>query len=205
MRRVLATVVTLVMLAATSLGQAQERPSCDARVRAIAATLDADARRTRTWYWAWMAAGTALIVGQGTWAAFATKGNQRNELIVGASASVFIPSALLFHPPPVLGDARVLDARLATLALDDPCLVLPGAVQRLVRDGTDQAFYTGFFSHAFVIGGNIALGLLLGVVLHDWPGGAKQTLGGIAISELQILTLPTGTLKMQGLGFVGTF
>ena len=46
---------------------------------------------------------------------------------------------------------------------------------------------------------------LLGVGLHDWPGGAKQTLGGIVISELQILTLPTGALRMQGLGLVGTF
>jgi len=87
----------------------------------------------------------------------------------------------------------------------EPCLVLPSAAQRVARDADDQAFATGWFAHTFIIGGNIALGLLLGAGLHDWLGGAKQTIGGSLIGELQILTLPTGVLRMQGLGLVGTF
>jgi hypothetical protein len=143
----------------------------------------------------------ALLVGQGTAAVFVT-GTLRKELIVGASASVVIPALLLVHPPLVLHDRRVLDEQVR---LGEPCLVLPSAAQRVQRDANDQALATGWFAHAFVIGGNLALGLLLGVGFHDWPGGAKQLVGGTIVGELQILTLPTGVLRMQGLGLAGTF
>jgi hypothetical protein len=206
MRSDVAGAVALIILtSAATPGHAQERESCDVRVHAIAQQLDRDAHRTHVWYWAWMAAGATLIVGQGTLAALVGPGNFRNELIVGGAAAVFIPTSLLVHPPLVLRDARELDERRATGPLDDPCLVLPGAAQRLYRDADDQAFSTGWFAHTFIIGGNVVLGLLLGVGLHDWPGGVKQLLGGSLVGELQILTLPTGVLKMQGLGLAGTF
>jgi hypothetical protein len=205
MRIVMAGAVSLLLTAWATPGRAQPRESCEVRVHAIVERLDRDAHRTRTWYWAWMAAGTALIVGQGSLAALVGPGNLRNELIVGGAAAVFIPTALLVHPPLVLGDARALDGQQARGLLDDPCLALPGAAQRLYRDANDQAFSTGWIAHSFIIGGNIALGLLLGVGLHDWPGGAKQAIGGSLVGELQILTLPTGVLRMQGLGLAGTF
>jgi hypothetical protein len=174
----------------------------------IAATLDDDARRTRTWYWGWMAAGSALLVGQAALAAVTT-GNTQKEYIVGAGASVFIPAMLTLHPPRVLADGPLLDARLAATAVDerygDPCLALPRAQEILARDADDQALTTAWFAHVFVIGGNIALGLLLGLGFHDWLGAAKQGIGGSAVGELQILTLPTGALKLRGLGFAGSF
>jgi hypothetical protein len=201
MRRALATAVILTVVATSLRAGAQPDVECEVRARALAARLDDEARATRTWYWAWMAAGTALIVGQGTGAVFAT-GDLRKELVVGASASVFIPGLLLVHPPLVLHDARALHEQVK---LGEPCLVLPAAAQRVVRDAKDQALATGWFAHTFIIGGNFALGLLLGVGLHDWVGGAKQLVGGTLIGELQILTLPTGVLRMQGLGLAGTF
>jgi hypothetical protein len=203
------------ILASSSLADAQ----CEDEVRSVTATLDADARGTRVWYWSWMAAGTALIVGQGTWAALA-QGDMRVELVTGAAASVFIPTVLLVHPPLVRSDAPLLDARLNATTVDgtlgDSCVALQRARELLHRDADDQALATGWAAHAFVIGGNIALGLLLGLGFHDWWGAAKQAVGGSAVGELQILTLPTGALRARnaasanrlvlGPGFVaGTF
>jgi hypothetical protein len=200
MRRLVAGAVAAMLLASAVPGRAQDAASCDDRVRLIADRLDLDAKATRAWYWAWMFSGAALIAGQGALAAIVHPGHLRDEFIVGSASSVFIPLNLLVQPPRVMRDAHAFDGRPA-----EPCLVLPEATQHLVRDANDQALRTGGFSHALVIGGSIALGLLLGVGFHDWPGGVKQTVGGIIISELQILTVPTGALQMQGLGFAATF
>jgi hypothetical protein len=192
---------------------------CENEVRSIATTLDADARGTRVWYWSWMAAGTALIAGQGTAAAFA-QGDLRVELATGAAASVFIPAVLLVHPPLVLSDQPLLDARLEattvgrmpegtgrneTVAgtLGDSCVAVQRARELLERDADDEALATGWFAHAFVIGGNIALGLLLGLGFHDWWGAAKQAVGGSAVGELQILTLPARALGARNSGTTG--
>jgi hypothetical protein len=207
LRRFLAAALAMA-LSAPLPAHGQETAACDARVRALVTTLDNDARRTHVWYWAWMTAGLALIGGQITLAALTT-GNTQRDFIAGAATSVFIPSVLLLQPPAVLADAPLLDARVAATAVDgrlgDPCLVLPRARELLLRDAHDQAFSTGWFAHAFVIGGNIAVGLLLGVAFGDWAGAVKQAVGGSVVGELQILTLPTGALTARGLGLAGSF
>ena len=190
------------------MARAQETSRCESKLREIQTVLDADARHSRVWYWSWMAAGTALIGGQAALAAVTT-GNTQKEFVVGAAASVFIPGMLLLHPPAVLSDSRLLDDRILATSVDghpgDPCLLVPRAQELLRRDAADQALATGWFAHTFVIGGNIALGLLLGLGFHDWAGAVKQAVGGSAVGELQILTLPTGALHAQGLGLAGSF
>ncbi len=207
MKRLLAAALAMA-LSAPLPAHGQETAACDARARAIVTTLDHDAHGTRVWYWAWMTAGLALIGGQVTLAALTT-GNAQKDFIAGAATSVFIPSVLLLQPPAVLADAPLLDARVAATAVDgrlgDPCIVLPRARELLLRDARDQAFTTGWFAHAFVIGGNIAVGLLLGVAFGDWAGAVKQAVGGSVVGELQILTLPTGALTARGLGLAGSF
>jgi hypothetical protein len=203
---------------------AQESPAaaCEARARGIAAALDADSRRMRVWYWGWMAAGAALIAGQAVLAGV-VEGDQRTEFIAGSATSVLIPTILLVHPPFVLSDAPALDARLQATTvggtLGDPCIALDRARELLARDAQDAALSTGWLAHALAIGVNVGVGLLLGVVYDDWWGAAKQTIGGIAVGELQILTFPTGALRAQAnlgslsagtgslgaLGFGGTF
>ena len=199
---------TLLATAAAHAQSPREMQRCETRARAIATAMDLDARRTRVWYWAWMAAGTALLAGQATLAPL-VRGNDRVEFVAGAATSVFIPGFLLLHPPSVLGDSIVLDDRIdATTAggvLGDACIALDRARELLARDAADESFATGFVAHAFVIGGNIAVGLLLGLAFHDWWGAAKQAVGGSAVGELQILTLPAGALRAKGIGFEGSF
>ena len=211
MSRTAATLLALALFMATARGQAQDpQPAqpCEKDARAIATALDVDARRTRAWYWAWMATGTALLAGQGVLASL-VHGDERVEFATGAATSVFIPALLILHPPNVMGDAGVLDARLDATTfegrLGDPCIARERARELLARDAADEALATGWIAHSFVIGGNIAVGLLLGLAFHDWWGGAKQALGGSAVGELQILTLPAGALKARGLGFEGSF
>jgi len=208
MKRAIALLVTVVVLGIATHARAQETVACDRQLAPIAAALDDDARRTRVWYWTWMSIGTALLVGQGAIAA-ATTGNTRIELGVGSAASVFIPGLLLVHPPRVLSDGPLLDARLAATTVDghvgDPCIALLRARELLARDADDQALAKGWFAHVFVIGGNVALGLLLGIGFHDWLGGAKQLVGGSLVGEAQIFTLPGGALQARGLGLGGSF
>jgi hypothetical protein len=211
MRRSIAALVAVVTLVAhvqPALAQQSETRECEQRLDAIRVTLDDDARRTRVWYWAWMAGGTALIVSQGI-AAGLTTGDLQRETLLGSAASVFIPGFLLIHPPEVLSDAPRLDARLALTTVDghvgDPCVALPRARELLTRDAKDEHFATAWYAHAFVIGGNIALGLILGIAFGDWLGFAKQAVGGTVIGEAQILTLPGVALQARGLGFGGSF
>jgi hypothetical protein len=209
-RRAVALALIACTLGTTTPSRAQDAESarCDARVRDLQQRLDVDARQTRVWYWAWMVTGTALLVGQGV-AAPLTTGDTQKEMIAGALTSTFIPGMLLLHPPPVLSDAPRLDARIAATSvggsLGDPCIVLPRAQELVSRDATDQALATGWFAHVFVVGGNIVVGLILGLGYGDWAGALKQGIGGSVVGELQILTLPTGALKARGLGLTGTF
>ena len=211
MRRAVATLLSITTaLACLEPGalHAQSTRACEQRALAIAAAQGDDARRTRVWYWSWMAAGTALIAGQTVLAAL-TSGDAQKDAIVGASASVFIPAFLLVHPPAVLSDAPRLEARFAQTTVDgrlgDPCESLLRARDLLDRDADDERFAKAWFAHAFVIGGNIALGLLLGVAFGDWLGFAKQAVGGSLVGELQIWTLPAGAVEVRGMGFGAAF
>jgi hypothetical protein len=207
-RSVVALSIVVAVLAHAGTACAQETVQCEQRLTPITTALDDDARHTRVWYWSWMAAGTALVAGQAALAAVTT-GDLRNDSILGSASAVFIPAFLLIHPPEVLSDAPRLDARLAKTAVDgrvgDPCIALQRARELLARDAADEGFAKAWYAHAFVIGGNIALGLILGVGFGDWLGFAKQAVGGSIVGELQIWTLPGGALQARGLGFGGTF
>jgi len=207
-RGIAVSLVVSAILAHAPPALAQETVECERRLTPITTTLDDDARHTRVWYWSWMAAGTALVAGQAALAAVTT-GDLRNDSILGSASAVFIPAFLLIHPPEVLSDAPRLDARLAKTTVDgrvgDPCISLMRARELLARDAADEGFAKAWYAHAFVIGGNIALGLILGVGFGDWLGFAKQAVGGSIVGELQIWTLPGGALQARGLGFGGTF
>ena len=156
-----------------------------------------------------MATGTALVAGQAALAAVTT-GDLPERLHPRLGVRRLHPRrSSCIHPPEVLSDAPRLDARLAKTTVDgrvgDPCVSLLRARELLARDAADEQFAKAWYAHAFVIGGNIALGLILGVAFGDWLGFAKQAVGGSVVGELQIWTLPGGALQARGLGFGGSF
>lgn len=201
-------VLLLASLFAGTAARAQTTSECERRLGDIRTAMDDDARRTRVWYWAWMGIGSTLFVGQTVLAAVTT-GNPQKDFAVGAFASAFVPGILLLHPPRVLSDADVLRDRLALTTVDgrvgDPCIAMGRATELLSRDADDEALETSWLNHVFVIGGNIVLGLFLGLGFHDWAGAAKQAIGGTIVGEAQILTFPGGALKARALGLTATW
>jgi hypothetical protein len=208
MKRVTAMLMLVGALTHAVPARAQSTGECEQQVTAIANALDEDARRSRVWYWSWMAAGTTLIASQAVLAGLST-GDLRNDSILGASASVFIPAVLLIHPPVSMADAPALHARLSLTTVDghvgDPCISAMRARELLLRDAADEGFAKSWFAHAFMVTGNVALGLILGIGFGDWLGFAKQAVGGTIIGELQIWTLPGGALQARGLAVGGAF
>jgi hypothetical protein len=190
------------------MARAQTTADCDRRLSDIRTVLDDDARHTRVWYWAWMGIGSTFFVTQTT-LAVVTTGNAQRDFAVGAFASAFVPGLLLLHPPRVLSDSEVLRDRLALTTVDgrvgDPCIAVRRAAELLDRAADDEALQTSWFNHAFVIGGNIVLGLFLGLGFHDWLGATKQIVGGSLVGEAQILTFPGGALKARALGLTATW
>jgi hypothetical protein len=187
---------------------AQTTTECDRKLGDIRTVLDDDARHTRVWYWAWMGIGSTFFVTQTTLAAVTT-GNPQRDFAVGAFASAFVPGILLLHPPRVLSDAEILRDRLALTTVDgrvgDPCIAVRRAAELLERSADDEALQTSWVNHVFVIGGNLVLGLFLGLGFNDWLGATKQIVGGTIVGEAQILTFPGGALKARGLGLAATW
>jgi len=203
--------LALLLLAAVTAGtsaRAQATADCERRLGDIRTVLDDDARHTRVWYWAWMGIGSAFFVTQTALAAVTT-GNVQKDFAVGAFASAFVPGLLLLHPPRVMSDAELLRDRLALTTVDgrvgDPCIAVHRAADLLDRAADDEALETSWFNHAFIIGGNLVLGLFLGLGFHDWLGATKQFVGGTIVGEAQILTFPGGSLKARALGLTATW
>ena len=170
----------------------------DARVGFIRTTLRTQAMRARLWSYGWGAAGAILVGGNVTLAATTSRSEQRVDDIVGAVTSVFIPAKLLLEPLRVMDDDATLDALARTLSAPDghtlTCVLLARAEELLVLDAEDEALGTGWVAQAVGVGGSLAIGGVLGFGLGHWRGAALQAGGGIAISELQIWTQPTGAI-----------
>jgi len=170
--------------------------------------MEEDARRTRVWYWSWMAAGVGLIGGQAALASVSS-GDFRLEMTTGALTSIAIPTILLVHAPEILADGPRLEARLALTEVlgrpGDPCISVLRARELLARDAADERLAKSWAAHTLAIGFNVAVGLVLGLGFHDWPGAAKQLVGGSLVGEAQIWTLPGVSLRAEGMGIGGTF
>jgi hypothetical protein len=207
-RSAAATLGAVTVAVCVSVGdgaRAQEQADCATQLAGMKSTLDRDGQRNDTWRWAWTGIDLGLFVGQIALLPVFSSDAKRIELGVNAGKAALVPVLLALHPPRVIADARLLDDRLAATTLDghvvDPCIARSRAQEILERDAADEQFTTGWFAHVFVVGGNVAVGVVEGLVLGDWLGAILQTVGSIGVGELQILTQPTGARRYLG----GTF
>jgi hypothetical protein len=205
-----AAAATLVACASLApISRAQEQAECAAQLREMKSTLDVDGRRNSTWRWAWTAIDIGLFVGQVALLPVIPTDARRIELGVNAAKAALVPALLALHPPRVIDDARLLDERVEATSLDgrvaDACIARSRAREVLARDATDEQLTTGWIAHVFVVGGNVAVGVVEGLTLGDWLGAIVQAVSSIGVGELQILTQPTGALRARGLGIQGSF
>lgn len=182
-------------------GSASLLAEIDARQRLafVREVMTDQGRRARTWSLAWAVTGIGLVAGNFTLAALADTPDERIDPIVGGLASLFIPAAILVEPLEVMANQRTLEAELATLSPTEGatgvCTALARAEHLLARSAHDEAFKAGIATHVFVIAGNGAIALFLGLGFDHWKGALLNGGGGLLISEFQILTQPTGAVS----------
>lgn len=177
-------------------GGAPQLGEVDARERLafVREVLRDQARRTRTWMWSWGLGGIALSAGNFGFAALAPAGSQtRADSIVGGITSLVIPTAILIKPLSAPRDHEALESLLAQPA--DLCTQLAHAESALQHSAANEAEGVGLIPHAIALGGNAAIGLVLGLGYHHWQGMVLNGVGGMIISEIQIFTQPTGALR----------
>jgi len=193
MRRCGLVLATLASLAAPSIAAAQERcPDVEVRVRFIREHLERDAANARTWSLGWGLTSLGVAAGSLTLAALESDPHSRTSDYVWSGVSLLPAAILVLFPLRVMRDARTLDASAPA-----DCAALAHAEEVLERDAEQEAAGIAWYSHALVIGFNVGLGASLGYALDDWGNNALSAGIGIALSEAQILTQPTGALRAR--------
>ena len=194
----------LALLVVCADASAQEPADCMRDLRATQTTLDLDARHSRAWRWGWTAIDSALFAGSLALLPLLPDDTKRIEYVVNAGKAAFVVAVLAIHPPRVIADARVLDAHLEATTLDgvvaDPCIARARGRELLSGAAGEQAFATGWAAHTFVVTSNVAIGVVEGLLLHDWLGAILQGVGSIVVGEIQIFTQPTGALRARDVG-----
>jgi hypothetical protein len=180
-----------------------------ARLSFLHDTLDRQALYAQIWTWSWSAAGAGLAWGNFIMADRASNSDDRTDYILAGAFSVLIPVSVHITNLRVMRDAPVLDSLMAGTAggTTATCLVLARAEELIARDAADEDFHAGWLTHVLTIAGN---GVLFGIVgalhgLDHWGNAWLDLLGGIPVSELQILTQPTGAARAWKHYRAGTF
>ncbi len=202
--------ILAAFVAIASLGdgaaQAEECPvpkGADPRLAAMDArerldllhrTLDQQASYATLWTWGWAGVGTAIA-----WANFiladraSSLDDREDHLIVGAF-TLLIPISKLVMRLRVATDAPRLDA-LVLAGGEQTCLVLARAEQFMARDAADEDFDSGILAH---LAGVVASGALFAILasMEHWTNAIFNGVGGVALSEVMILTQPTGASRV---------
>jgi hypothetical protein len=168
------------------------------RLAFVREVMDDQGRRARTWSLAWAVAGLGLVAGNLTRVALVDTRDERIDPLVGAGAALTIPAAILVRPLAVMAHQRTLETELASLppGAGGPavCATLARAEYLFARSAADEAFQAGIATQIFVIAGNGAIALFLGLGFDHWRGALLNGGGGLLISEFRIYTQPTGAV-----------
>lgn len=184
------------------------------RIEFLHAHMDAQARYARTWKWAWVGIGSATFASSAAqvvgWAAI---GNERTreanviDNLVVSGFSIVTPVFALLFALRVEKDAPVVDELLRQTAggAAGTCMVLARVEELFAKDADEEAFNTGLFSQ---VGAVLGLGAMFAIMMveaaatndptiadvHKKNAGLN-TAAGIFLTEMQILSTPTGAVS----------
>ncbi len=163
------------------------------RLAFIEARLSNGAAKANLWWHTWYFGWTALSMGQFVWALATPDKGTRADMAVGAAASTLgvIPLGILPFP------ARTAPWNLARMPAGSPeerRRKLVYAEHLLESAASDEKLRRSWVNHATSIGVSVAVGLVLGIGYGRPRTGLLNALGGIALSEIQIWTMPTAAI-----------
>lgn len=172
------------------------------------------ARYASTWKWAWFGIGTGLTVASLAQAAgWAIDGNDDkheanviDNLIVAGFSAVTPVAALLFSLR-VESDAPAIDELLRQTGDGSAgtCLVLARIEELFKKGAEEESFNTAWFQHVIAMLGVGAMFTIMAVEAATasnpdvreahWINAITNGVGGVILTEAQLLTSPTGAVK----------
>ena len=194
-RTVSLPLLALALATITTSARAEERSDAEVtrRLAFLSHHLESGTAAADRWWYCWYAGYTALTVGQFTLAIAVTDPKARPDYVVGAVASSLgvIPLGFFpFTPRLAAGHLRVYPATTPTERRRKLA-----AAERLLHAASDVEIQgRSWITHALGLSVSLATGLVLGLGYHSTRGALLNSLGGVAITELQIFTQPTAAI-----------
>jgi hypothetical protein len=162
------------------------------RLRFLQGALRHGARRARIWSWAW-GSGYATLATLNLALLPVYPDSKRVDLYVGAAASAVGVLAVAAVPLKVMRDQRWFDARVR--GGGDVCALVADGERLLARDAASEAFGKSVLIHVGSFAFNVGLGLLLSVGFGHQQAGVIDSLAGMTLGEIMILTQPADSVK----------
>lgn len=165
----------------------------EARLAAVADGLDAAAGPASAWNWGWGLGFAVVGAAQlGTAPLFNERG-RRIDFYVGGIKSIIAALSVVVLPL----KAPSLNRELRGLRAGRPadCALLAEAEGLLSRSAAGERRGKGWLKHAMGIGYNVAFALVLGLGYDRWPSAGLSFATGVLVSELQIFTQPTRSVR----------
>jgi hypothetical protein len=209
-KQLIAVVVGVAVLATATLARAdggqspEERASCLKRLEPAEKAIEHDYKYARAWTDSWTVLSSSLVVLNLT-QAFMVDDYKRAEALTLATTSLL----LQIQRPLALTSGDSLK-QIRAASLQDPCLALADASHVLMSNQVDGEKHRGWPIYAINVGFNLAVAAVLALATQhfDFVGDSNlglQTLAGIALSELQVFTYPSGSIRAAGGGVEVTF
>lgn len=167
------------------------------RLAFLEARLNQGEKAATLWWNVWFYGWEGLTMAQFAWALTTKDSGTRIDMAIGAASSTLgvLPLGLLPFP------AKTAPQDLAKFAANTPNTPtarrqkLIFAEHLLHAAADDEILRRSWVNHAVSIGVSIGVGLILAVGYERPIPGLFNTIGGIALSELQIFTQPTAAIN----------
>jgi hypothetical protein len=181
------------------------------RIDFLRRNADDQARYVHDWKWAWVGIGTATFTGSAAITLGWALGNDpvvRSANIVDntvvTSFAILTPTVALLAAPRIRAPAIDELLRQTGDGAAGSCLVLARMEELFTRDAADEALNTSWVSH---VAGLLVLGALFGILATEaatasnpqvrdahWRNAIVNTSAGLVLTEIQILTQPSGSV-----------
>lgn len=165
------------------------------RLRHVTGVMLSEGARSRRWLSGWASTYTLLSTGNFALAPTTIDAGLRSEyLVAGVTSGIGLLSLALRPPREVRDQGQVaqLLAGARGLPAGGVCARLAQAEALWQRSAADQAQGKGMLVRTFGWLFNLGIGAVLGFGLNRWETAARNTLAGIAVTELMLLTRPGG-------------